>query len=105
MKLNLTERFTLLGLLPAQGDFSTLKIMRKFREDLSTTEDEIKAFGIVQIGDQVKWNPKFAENEVEILIGEMAMSIIEKLLKDLDDTKKLANQHFTLYEKFIVQQT
>ena len=103
MKLNLVERFTLLQLLPVQGDFSTLKIMRKLREDLSTTEGEIKEFGIQQVEDRVTWNPEQGSGEVEIPIGEIATMIVEKLLKDLDDTKKLADQHFTLYEKFVVE--
>lgn len=54
MKANLTiaDRFAILGILPAEGTFATLKIMRKLRETLSLTEAEIKEYHVIQIREE-----------------------------------------------------
>jgi hypothetical protein len=44
VKLNMMERFHLLNLLPMQGDYITLKIMRKLRESLAPDEKEIEEY-------------------------------------------------------------
>ena len=51
-KVTLSDRFALLGILPAEGSFATLKIVRQLREQLSLTEKEIKAHKVVQIFEQ-----------------------------------------------------
>ena len=47
--LTLSDRFAILGILPAEGNFATLKIVRKLREQMSLTEAEIKKYGVAQI--------------------------------------------------------
>ena len=42
MELTTMERTKLIGLLPPQGDILTLKIVRKLRETLSFSEEELK---------------------------------------------------------------
>ena len=44
-KLTMAERFILLNNLPREGDLVTFKILRKLRETLSPSEEEIKAYG------------------------------------------------------------
>lgn len=44
MKLTILERTKLLDVLPPQGDILTIKILRKLRETLSFSEEELKAF-------------------------------------------------------------
>lgn len=56
MKLSVMERLILLNLLPNEGNFTNLKLLRVAREVLSFTEDENKALNFHQEGDQVKWN-------------------------------------------------
>ena len=46
MKLTIFERTRLLGILPPQGDILTLKILRKLRESLSFSEEELKTFSV-----------------------------------------------------------
>ncbi len=46
MKLTIAERIKLLEALPPQGDILTLKILRKLRETLSFSEQELKSFDI-----------------------------------------------------------
>lgn len=45
MELTIQERVKLLEILPAQGDLLTLKILRKLRETLSFSEEELTKFG------------------------------------------------------------
>ena len=100
MKLNVLERITALGILPEAGNFVTLKIVQNLQMALSLTEAEFKEYGIVQKDDQMTWNEKGRE-EKEIKIGEKATDILVEALKKLDKEKKLTNQHFSLYEKFV----
>lgn len=100
MKLNLMERFIILQILPQNGNFVTLNIIRKLQEQLAPSEDDIKNCEIVMTDTQTKWNKKGLE-EVEIHIGEKASDIIIDALKKLDEENKLTTQHLSIYEKFI----
>lgn len=42
MKLTIPERLVLVTILPAEGDYTTLKLVRKLRESLSFSEEEHK---------------------------------------------------------------
>lgn len=100
MKLNFGERMAVLQILPPQGNFVTLKIVRDLQSVLSPSEEEHKKFEIKHIGPQFTWNDKGLE-EKEIDIGEKAIDIIVEALKQLDKDKKLTNSHLSIYEKFI----
>jgi len=100
MKLNLGERFTALGVLPKEGNFTTLKIVRDLQNILAPTEQEFKEFEIKQQDTQIAWNKKGAE-EQEIEIGEKATDVIIEALKQLDKDKKLMPSHLSIWEKFI----
>ncbi len=100
MKLNVLERIIALGIMPEAGNFATLRVMNDLRMALSLTEAEFKEFGVKQEGDQMSWNPKGAEDR-EVKVGEKATDILVEALEKLDKEKKLLNQHYTLYEKFV----
>lgn len=100
MKLNLIERLQLLQILPKEGDFVTLKIVRQLLEVVSVGEEDFKEFDIKQDGDKLNWNSKGNE-ERELVIGEKATDIVVETLKKINSEKKLTNQMFSLYEKFI----
>lgn len=107
MKQGLTvgERFALLGILPSEGNFATLKIVRRLRESLTLTEGEYKEYGVKEIntsnGNSLSWNSKKANIEVKLEFGDMAVELIRTKLKELDDKKKLDSNHYTIYEKFV----
>jgi len=100
MKLNIFERLVLLPILPAEGNFVTLKIVKNLKENIALSESDFKEFEIKQEGEQINWNEKGNE-EREIEIGEKATDIIIESLKKLDKESKLTERHFTLYEKFV----
>jgi len=101
MELSVTERLVLLNTLPKEGDFTTLKIVRKLREDLSFTEDEhaLLQFKTPDSGGMA-WNRE-GDTPKEIPIGEKATDIIAGALKQLNAEKKLGEHHYSLYEKFV----
>ncbi len=100
MKLNTFERLILLNILPHEGDFTTLKIIRKLRETLSFSEEEHKRLQFQQEGGQVKWK---IEGDVvkDINLGEKATDIIVEALKKLDKEKKLKDEHYSVYTLFV----
>ena len=100
MKLNLLERIMILNILPKEANFTTLKIMNKLKESVAPSEEEYKEFEIKQSESGITWNLKGNE-EVEIPIGEKATDVIVESLKELDKNKKLTQELFGLYEKFI----
>lgn len=122
MLLTVFERLILLNVLPKEGDFTTLKIVRQLREDLSWTEEEHAALQFhtkcrdcghrMELTDQacpecgggqdgqIHWITKAAQ-DAEIPIGEKATDIIVATLKALDEQKSLRDEHFTLYERFV----
>ena len=103
MLLTILERLILLDILPKKGDFTTLKIVRKLREDLSFSEEEHAVLHFKQLdANQIQWDVEAAKDlDTEITIGEKAADIIVEALKKLDEDKILQDNHYTLYEKFV----
>jgi len=99
-ELTVLERLVLLSILPKEGDFTTLKLVRKLRENLSFDEGEHEKLKFVQDGDQVRWNES-ALSPKHVAIGEKMSDLIRDALKKLNDEKKLREEHFSLYEKFV----
>ncbi len=100
MELGVFDRLILLNILPKEGDFTTLKIIRQLREDLSFTEEEHKALKFEQNEGNVKWQTA-ADKPRKINIGDKAKEVIVTVLKKLNEQKKLTEQHFSVYEKFV----
>jgi hypothetical protein len=100
MKLSVKDRIVLLGILPATGDFLTLKIVRQLREELSFTEEETKILNLQNDGQQVKWDAE-ADPMKDVEIGVTAADLIVASLKKLDEKKELTQETFELYEIFV----
>lgn len=102
MNLNVLERLLVLNLLPKEGTFTNLKLLRVARENLSFTEEENKALNFKQENDQIVWvNDAVGDKEVEI--GEVVTTLIVAELKKLDSEEKLKDEFLSLYEKFITE--
>lgn len=100
MLLTISERMGVLSILPQQGNFATMKILTKLRDDLGFDESEVAAANISQVGDQTHWDPQKAI-EKEIEIGDTARGIIVAGLKALDDKGQITALTMSLYERFI----
>lgn len=108
MKLTLQERFTILKILPVEVNFVTLKIVRDVQDSLAVSEKETKEWQVEEVrleGGQVatRWNEKGSKAKTDLAIGARASEVIAEALEELDKAKKLTNEHFTIYEKFVVE--
>ncbi len=116
MILTLKERVTLLNILPPQGDFTTLKLLREYREALGTDETERALFrqeyacpkckGMAVLGGIVKCadcdvymlptgNVTCTDWDLEkdILIGKTAMGVTVLTLKTMEEMAKQWQGH------------
>jgi len=129
MKLTVLERIMLQNILPKEGDFITLKLVRKLRESLAFSEKEIagvefkthwkcpqcqkggmsteiaecKDCGIyMRPSGEVTWDDDKAKKVVkDVFMGAKMLVLCESTLKKLSDEKKLTDQHMSLYGKFV----
>ena len=104
MKLTVGERLSILQILPAEGDFTLLKVLRDLQSVIGLADEEHKKFDVKTQGTQVTWNPE-GNKEKEIEIGERAYDLIVETLKGLNEKKKLSRNLFTVYEKFVEGKT
>lgn len=108
MKLEVHERLALLTLLPKEGDYAALKTIRRAREMLSFTPDEIKFYEMSTSLDaagkpQTHWSAvKNAEAILDAPIDEYTTNVIRDKLAALNKAKKLTEEHMSIYEKFVV---
>lgn len=100
MELSVFHRVVLLNILPREGDITTLKLVRKLREDLSFTEEEHAALEFRQDGERLEWKTE-ADKPKEIEMGDKAREIIRNRLKELNGQKKLSEDHVDLYDRFV----
>jgi hypothetical protein len=100
MELTVLERLMLLSILPQEGDFTTLKIIRNLKEELSFSEEEHKKLNFRQFDGKMEWDLAGDENK-DVAIGEKATDVIVACLKKINDEKKLNESLFSLYEKFV----
>lgn len=110
MELTVFERVTLLDILPNQGDYASLKLVRQLREDLSL-EDVAEAISLQvnQVDSRAlyAWDGDAAAKvikNVELLDSSKVKRLIKSRFKELDERKLLTMDHLPLYERFIPEE-
>ena len=104
MKFAVQERLVLPSLLPQEESFVTLKLVNRFKEECSFSEEEHKALKLtIESGGNIKWKPvkddKIMNKDIEV--GDVIKNLLVSKLKELDSEKKIRVEHITLYEKLI----
>lgn len=100
-KMSVLERLTLLGTIPSEGNYLDMKILRKFRESLSFTEEEQKTLEMKSIENSgVTWKSENDPNKA-IYFGLRMETIIVESLQKLNQENKLTEAHMSLYEMFV----
>src|SRR5207247_9230228 len=61
MEFSVQERLILLSILPAEGDLTTLRIVRGLREQLSFSEEEHALLKFNQAENRVAWDAEAAK--------------------------------------------
>lgn len=107
MKLNVHDRIMALTLLPKEGNFFTIRLIRGLQAKLGCSDAELVEFGINQKNgvilpreDGKLWNEK-GEEEREIEFGEREKDLITDALSKFDKEGKLTQDHFGIYTKFM----
>lgn len=128
MKLTIGERAVLLTLMPKEENFETLKMIRKFKESLSLSEEEKATIrwrleykcptcGEVALFSAPakcgkcdvwfeptgsgQWDSTLDPNK-DVFITPTISTIIVTTLNKMSDKKKLTEELVPLYEKFVV---
>lgn len=99
MELSVLERVLLLNSLPSEGDLTTIRLIREFREELSFSEEEHALLNFVQDGQQLKWDGKGISKDIEITAP--VVKLVRATLMQLEKQEKLNVGHISLYEKFV----
>lgn len=101
VKLDVGERMVVVSILPKEGNFLTLRVLRTLVSRIGLTAEEIKEFGVTQENDRIVWNQKGYEL-VEFDLADVELDIIKQELKKLDSENRLTQDMFSIYEKFVI---
>ena len=103
VKLTLRERYIVMSLFPREGGFATIKAITEIKKELLPSDKEVEIAGLVDLPTGgVRAENWLLVVEKEFTFGKITKALVEEALKKLDETKKLTEEHFTLYEKFII---
>ena len=104
MELDVKERLALLDILPREGDYTTIRVVRELREQLSFSVEEHELYGFKYTDEgQVTWTLD-AEQNRQFMFPAKARHIIEEALQKADRGKKLTADHVSIYEKFFPEE-
>ena len=104
MELTVIDRILLFSILPKEGDITTIRTIRKLREDLAFSDEEQATFELTTKDDRVTWNQQTATSK-DVNIGAKAQTLIINALEQLSKDKKLTAEFIPLYEKFITDES
>ena len=126
MQLSITDRVTILGLLPKEGNIDTLKALRKFKESLSLTEEEKSTikwrleYKCPKCNESIylptpakcgtcdvwleptgaaQWETASDPNK-EVFMSSTIMGIVSSTLAKMNEKGKLTEELVPLFEKF-----
>jgi hypothetical protein len=101
-KLNCLERLVTLSIMPKEGNFVTLRMMRDIVSRVGFSAQEITEFGIEELADgRVRWTQDITTEKAFTFV-EAEVDLIKRQLKKMDDDGKLNTDTLSLYEKFCV---
>jgi hypothetical protein len=105
MKLSVLERLAAGNSVASKvGKFETLRIIRKGREALSFTPEELTKLNLQQTESTMKWNIEGAEEigEVDIPLDPFFIGLVKTELIKLNDKEELPDSWYSIYEKFVL---
>lgn len=104
MKLTVAERIIIGNILPSEGNFVTLRVIRDLRNNLSFSDEELAKLSFKGDGNSKIFWDSVAEQEMgpkEVEIGQAALGIIRDALLKLDREGRLTEQMLDVYERFL----
>ena len=101
MKLSISERVALLSVLPHEGNITNIRLVRKLREGLSFSEEELATHSLDNTDDGVRWDPGPSDPMKDVEIGEKAMDVVKDALRTADSKRVLTEGHIPIWDKFM----
>ena len=99
MKLNVGERLMVISVIPKEGDFVTIRMVRGLIAKLGLSAEEITEFNIQSADGNVSWNEK-GSVPLDFEFHYAETDLIKKSLRKLEEEKKLNQDTLSVYEKF-----
>ncbi|MFA7296261.1 MAG: hypothetical protein WC211_03620 [Dehalococcoidia bacterium] len=102
--LSITERYRLANLLPAEGNFVTMTIVKNTRNRLEISEAEAETLDLIKIPNG--WSPKPGREDVlsetgPVALPERGVALLEEALRAAEKAGKLTIDDIRLYEMFV----
>ena len=103
VKLTVKQRIDLQSILPPQGDFLTIKMIRQLRETLSFSQKEHELLKFVNHPNgSVEWSVSAAKKCLkDIEIPETIVNTIKEILERANTAKQITEAHLDFYEMFM----
>ena len=102
IEMTIPERLYTMGILPQEGSFLTLRVIRELTSKVGFSADEIDTYELKEIDGRVEWNPNIkTTKDIEFLDSEL--DIIKLSLIKLDKEEKLDQNTAVIYEKFMLR--
>ena len=105
MNLSVHERMVLLDILPREGTFVKLRLLKELRTFLGFSEVDIERFKPkeTQLEDgrgRVEWDMS-VDQMTEISISPTQREMIVEALQKMNAEARLTDREYSLYEKFV----
>ncbi len=97
MKLKVKDRFTLLGLLPKEGNLIQLRLIQELHALLGFSSEELVKFGIKAEGNNLNWSAK-ADKGIEVQFTEPQLQVFKDRFSELNRTSKLSLDHLSVHD-------
>lgn len=98
MLLSVHSRFLLLSLAgKAEGNLTTMRLVRDFQRDLGFSEEELAVMHVEQDGGQMRW--RMGVEPKEVAVGPE----LQKAVAAWFNPEKLTMETLPLYEQFVAE--
>lgn len=101
VKLNLPNRFAVLGIMPAEGNILTIRTVKGVKNKMIPTEAEQKDFGIETLDDgRIKWNAVKGAALKAFQLSDAEFGMVASELRKLEQGNKLKEEQLDIFEIF-----
>jgi len=97
--MNVGDRLITMSILPKEGSFVTLKVIRSLMSRLGVTSQEIADYEIVEQDGQVRWNLE-GTKPLDFEFDSVELELIRNQLMKMDRENRLNIEVVPIYEKF-----
>lgn len=102
MSLKMSERLAVLGLLPQQATYGTLKLVKAMQDQLMPEEGEFEGLPEYKQHESgsITWDAK-KEKGRRFSFSGLSLKLIVEKLQGLEKEEKLTLSHLPLWQKFV----